>query len=149
MWIFTIAPEWVIHFIFGLGLLGILAGFLLSFIPFIKTYRLAIQIISILIFAFGVYLEGGLADYKEWEFKANELKAKIAQMETTMAKEDIKVVEKVVTKTQIVKQKGEEVIKYIDREIVKYDTKFLPGEQCEIPQEFYKAYNDSLGKEAK
>ena len=149
MWIFTVAPEWVIHFIFGLGIFGVILGFLLGFIPFVKTYKLAIQVISMLVFTFGVYLEGGLADYKEWEFKANELKAKLAEMETKMAKTDIKVVEKVVTQTKVVKEKGAEVIKYVDREIVKYDTKFLPGGQCEIPQEFYKAYNDSLGKDVK
>lgn len=146
MWIFTFAPEWVIHSIFGIGLVGILVGFLLGFIPFVRKYKLIIQIVSILLFSFGVYLEGGLADYKEWEFKANELKAQIAEMETKMAKNDIKIVEKVVTKTQVIIEKSKDVVKYIDREVVKYDTKFMPGGQCEIPQEFYKAYNDSLGK---
>lgn len=149
MWIYTVAPDWVIHLIFGIGILGIIAGFLLSFIPFIKPYKLAIQIVSTLIFAFGVYLEGGLADYKEWEFKAAELKTKIAEMETKLAQSDIKVVEKLVTQTKVIREKGNEVTKYVDREIVKYDTKFLPGEKCEIPPEFFKAYNDSLGKETK
>lgn len=149
MWIYTVAPDWVIHLIFGVGILGIILGFLLSFIPFIKPYKLAIQIISTLVFAFGVYLEGGLADYKEWEFKAAELKTKIAEMETKLAQSDIKVVEKLVTQTKVIREKGNEVTKYVDREIVKYDTKFLPGEKCEIPQEFFKAYNDSLGKENK
>ena len=149
MWIFTVAPDWVIHFIFGLGLLGIIAGFLLGFIPFIRTYKLPIQIISLLVFAFGVYLEGGLADNKEWEFKANQLKAQIAEMETNMAKSDVKVVEKLVTKTQVVKEKGDEIIKYVDREIVKYDTKFVPGGECELPKDFFRAYNDSLSKETK
>jgi len=149
MWIFTILPEWVIHLTFGIGVVGIILGFLLGFIPFIKTYKLAIQIISILVFSLGVYLEGGLADYKEWEFKASELRVKLAEMETKMAQADTKVVEKVVTKVQVVKEKGRETIKFVDREVIKYDTKFLPGGQCEIPQEFFKAYNDSLGKETK
>lgn len=145
MWIFTIAPDWVIHAIFTLGLIGIIAGFLLGFIPVIRTYKLPIQIISLLIFTFGVYLQGGLADNKEWEAKANELKAKLAEMETKVAKTDVEVVEKVVTQTKVVKEKGEEIIKYVDREIVKYDTKFITGGQCELPTDFYKAYNESLG----
>lgn len=149
MWIFTIAPDWAIHLIFGLGIFGIILGFLLGFIPFVKTYKLAIQVISMLVFAFGVYLEGGLADYKEWEFKASELKTKIAEMETKLAQADTKVVEKVVIQTQFVKEKGKDVIKYVDREIVRYDTKFLPGGECELPKEFFKAYNDSLGKDIK
>jgi hypothetical protein len=52
-------------------------------------------------------------------------------------------VEKVITKTKVVKERGDEIIKYVDREIVKYDTKFLPGGICEIPKEFIKAHNDA------
>jgi len=149
MWIITFLPEWVFHLIFGLGVLGTIAGFVLGFIPIIKQYKLPIQIIGILTLVLGVYLEGALADYREWEMKAAELKVKIAEMETKIAQGDVKIVEKVVTKTEIVKQKGKDIIKYVDREIVKYDTKFLPGQQCEIPQEFYKAYNESLSVETK
>jgi hypothetical protein len=50
---------------------------------------------------------------------------------------------KVVTKTQVIKTRGEDIVKYVDREVVKYDTKFAPGEECEIPKEFIKAINDA------
>ena len=53
----------------------------------------------------------------------------------------MKIVEKVVTKTQIVKTRGQDIIKYVDKEIVKYDTKFAPGGVCEIPKEFIEAHN--------
>ena len=53
------------------------------------------------------------------------------------------VIEKVVTKTKVVKEKGQEVTKYVDREIVKYDVKFAPGGECEIPKEFIKAHNEA------
>lgn len=149
MWIFTFAPDWVTHLIFGLGVFGIILGFLLGFIPFIKPYKLAIQVISMILFAFGVYLEGGLADYKEWEFKANELKAKISKMETDMANADVKVVEKIVVQKQVIREKGRDIIRYVENEVVRYDDKFARGQQCELPQEFYKAYNDSLGKDQK
>lgn len=149
MWILTVLPEWVFHLILGLGLVGLIAGFVLGFIPFVRQYKLAIQIISLIIFALGLYLEGGLADYKEWEMKSAEMKVKLAEMETKLAQTDTKIVEKVITKTQIVREKGKDVIKYVDREVIKYDTKFLPGGECELPKEFFKAYNDSLGKDIK
>ena len=38
---------------------------------------------------------------------------------------------------------GAEVIKYVDREVVKYDTKFAPGGICEIPKEFFTAHDDA------
>lgn len=149
MWIISFLPEWAFHLILGIGIAGTVVGFFLGFIPAIKPYKIVIQIISLLILSLGLYLEGGLADYKEWEMKAAEMKVKLAEMETKLAQSDTKVVEKVVTKTQVIREKGKDVIKYVDREVVKYDTKFMPGGQCEIPQEFYKAYNESLGKDIK
>lgn len=149
MWIFSVLPDWITHLVFFLGLAGTIVGFLLGMIPFIKRYVIPIRIVSLIVLCFGLFLEGGLADYREWEFKAAEMKVKLAEMETKLANADVKVVEKVVIQKQVIKEKGKDVIKYVDREIVKYDTKFLPGGECELPKEFFKAYNDSLGKDIK
>jgi hypothetical protein len=143
MWIFSVLPDIAIHAIFVIGLLGMISGIVLGFIPLVKQYKLAILVISGVILSFGLYLEGGLADNKIWQAKILEVEAKLAKAEAQSQKENIKIVEKVVTKTKIVKERGEEIIKYVDREIVKYDTKFLPGGICEIPKEFIKAHNDA------
>ena len=73
MWIFTFAPEWFFHLLFGAGLVGIIAGFVLGFIPIIKKYAIPIKVISLIVLGFGIYLEGGLADFREWQLKAAEL----------------------------------------------------------------------------
>jgi uncharacterized membrane protein len=149
MWIITVLPEWVFHLILSIGVLGLIFGFVLGAIPLVKRYKLGIQIISGLMLILGIYLQGALADFKEWQQKAAELQVKMAEMETKLAQTDTKIIEKVITKTQVIREKGKEVIKYVDREVVKYDTKFLPGGECELPQEFFKAYNESLGKGVK
>jgi len=141
MWILTILPDWVIHAILGLGVMGVIAGFLLGFIPFIGKYKLPVQIISLLVLTLGVYLEGGKADNDLWMLKVKEMEAKVAEAEAKSAKVNTQIVEKIVTQKQVVKEKGQEVIKYVDREIVKYDTKYVQGGACEIPQEFIKAHN--------
>jgi hypothetical protein len=64
-----------------------------------------------------------------------EMEAKLAAAEAESAKENIKIVEKVITRRNVIKQRGEDVIKYIDREVTKYDT------QCVIPKEFIQAHN--------
>lgn len=143
MFIISFLPDWVFHAITIAGVLGTLIGFVLGMIPAVKTYILPIRVISILLLSFGLYLEGGLADYKVWEAKVKEVEAKLAEAEAKSAKENTKIVTKVVTKTQIVRTRGNDIIKYVDREIVKYDTKFAPGGQCEIPKEFLKAHNDA------
>ena len=72
-----------------------------------------------------------------------EVEARVAAAEEAGRKENVKIVTKVVTKTQIIRTRGADIVKYVDREIVKYDTKFAPGGQCEIPSEFIKAINDA------
>lgn len=143
MWIISFLPDWVFHAITFMGVLGTVAGFVLGMIPVIKTYIIPIRVISILLLSLGLYLEGGLADYAVWEAKVKEVEAKLAEAELKSAKENTKIVTKVITKTQIVRTRGETITKYIDREIVKYDTKFAPGGQCEIPKDFIKALNDA------
>jgi len=143
MWIISFLPDWVFHAITIAGALGTLVGFVLGMIPIIKTYVIPIRVISILLLSFGLFLEGGLADNQIWQARVKEVEAKLAEAEAKSAKENTKIVTKVVTKTQIVRTRGETITKYIDREIVKYDTKFAPGGECEIPKEFLKAHNDA------
>lgn len=130
MWILSILPDAAIHIIFGLGILGTIAGFVLGFIPFIKAYRLAIQVIGLIVLVFGVYLEGGLADYKEWELKVAEMQAKLAQAETKSSEKNIEIQEKIVEKTKIVREKGRDIIKYVDREVIKDNEVIKYVEQC-------------------
>ena len=53
MWILSFLPEFIPHLIFIIGVLGTIAGFVLGFIPFVSTYKLPIQITSILILSLG------------------------------------------------------------------------------------------------
>lgn len=141
MWIFEWLPDAVTHIIFLVGALGVFAGFVLTFIPFVKQYKLAIQITSLFIFTLGVYLEGGLADYQEWQFKIKELEAKVALAEEKSKTENVKIEEKIVTKTQVVKQKGKDIIQYIDREVVKNNDVIKYVENCPVPKEIIDAHN--------
>jgi len=147
MWILSILPESAIHIIFVVGTLGVIAGFVLGFIPFIKSYKLAIQVCSILLLVFGVYLEGGLADYKEWELKVKEMEAKVAKAEAEAANKNIEIQEKVVEKTKIVREKGREIIKYIDREVVKDNEVIKFVEQCpNVPASVIEQMNKAATK---
>lgn len=143
MWILSILSDAAIHTIFGLGILGIIAGFVLGFIPFIKPYKLVIQIISILLLVFGVYLEGGLADQKEWELRVAEMKAKIAENEAKSSEKNVEIQEKIVEKTKVVREKGRDIIKYLDREVVKNNEVIKYVENCPVPQEVINVHNQA------
>ena len=143
MWILSILPDAAIHIIFGLGILGTIAGFVLGFIPFIKTYKLAIQIISLIVLVFGVYLEGGLADYKEWELKVAEMKVKLAEAEAKSANVNTEIQEKVVEKTKVIREKGRDIIKYVDKEIVKKEEVIKYIENCPVPKDIVDLHNQA------
>ena len=102
----------------------------------------AIRIVGFVILGFGIFFEGAIYNNKEWVARVKEMEAKVAAAEVESKKETIKIVQKVVVKKQIVKERGEDVIKYVDREITKYDN------TCPIPKEFVKALNDAA-KEVK
>lgn len=147
MWIISFLPEWVFHLIFGLGVVGVIAGFVLGFIPFIKQYRLPIQIISLLTLVLGVYLEGGLADYKEWEAKIKEMEAKVAVAEEKAKTKNVEIQEKVVTQTKVVREKGKDIIKYVDREVVKDNEVIKYIESCPaIPAIIIEQHNKAATK---
>jgi hypothetical protein len=143
MWILQWLPDWIFYGIFFAGLIGLLATYVMKFIPFVYVYRTPIQAVSILAIAIGTYMSGAISNEEAWQARVKEMEAKVAAAEAESQKENVKVVEKVVTKTQIVRTRGQDIVKYVDREIVKYDTKFAPGGVCEIPKEFIKALNDA------
>ena len=143
MFILSILPDAAIHTIFGLGILGTIAGFVLGFIPFVKTYQFAIQICSIVVLVFAVYLEGGLAENKEWELKVKEMEARVAQAEALSANTNIEIQEKIVEKTKVIREKGRDVIKYIDKEVVKKEEIIKYIENCPVPKEIIDLHNQA------
>jgi len=72
---------------------------------------------------------------QEWTAKVKEMEEKIAVAEAKSKEVNVKVVEKFIVKQNIIKEKGDEIIKFIDKEIVKYDN------TCIIPKEFVEAVN--------
>jgi hypothetical protein len=143
MWILEWLPNWMFYAIFFAGILGVIATYVLGFIPFLSAYKIPIQVISIIAIVIGTYMAGAISNEESWLAKVKDVEAKVAEVQVQSAKENIKIVEKVVKKIEVVRVQGNEVIKYVDREVVKYDTKFAPGGICELPKEFFIAHNDA------
>ena len=135
MWILNWLPNWIFYAIFFIGLLSLLATYFLKFIPFLYVYRTTIQAASIVAIIFGTYMSGAISNEEAWLARVREMESKVKEVKIQSIKENIKIETKIVEKMQIVKQKGDEVVQYIDREVVKYDN------QCIIPKEFVEAHN--------
>ena len=131
MWILDWLPFWIFHLVVALGLAGVIASIVFKFVPFISQYTLPIQVISIIVLVFGVYMEGGISNQEKWEAKVAEVKLEMAKKETASAEVTTKVITKYVTKIEIVKEKGNEIIK----QVPVYITKDADA-KCDVPNGF-------------
>lgn len=140
--------EFVIYSILSAGFVATVASIvfinpLLRFLPGIAgTYRL-IQAASVAVFLLGVYLWGSYSTEMRWRNEVAEMQRKVDEAHAQATAANKIIVEDTTVKIKYLKGRTEYITQYIDKEIVKYDTKFLPGGQCEIPQEFIKAHNDA------
>jgi hypothetical protein len=133
MWILQFLPNWI----FYLTLLAGIAAFVVTkFVRVLPNSQL-IQAAGVAVVAFSIYMIGAISNNDAWLAKIKDLETKVAQAEAKSATLNTEIVEKTVTKTQIVKQRGEDIVKYIDREVVKFDA------NCAVPKEFVSTHNQA------
>ena len=146
MWVLHFLPDGFLQFIVNAVLVaGIVSTLIfcfflnnvLRFFPPLAAYYKALQIGSIVVLLAGVYFKGGYATEMIWREKVKEVEAKLALAEAESKKETVKIVERVVKKTEVIQRRGKDIVQYIDREVTKYDN------SCVIPKEFIKAHNDA------
>lgn len=138
MWMLSLLPDWYTHAVPIAGLAIIIISMFLKVVPFINTYYLPIRIVGLVVLLFGIFFEGVLYSSKDLNEKVKELEAKVVAAEAKSAEVNTKIVEKVITKQKIVKERGEDIIRYVDKEIVKYNN------ICVIPSEFITIHNKAV-----
>ncbi len=146
LFILEFLPVWIFLVLFAVGVLGFLLTYFLKIvpIPFVYMYKNPIQIASIALIVFATFMYGGAYNNDAWMAKVKEMEAKVAIAEEAAKKENVRIEEKVVEKTKVVKEKGDEIIKYIDREVVKKEevVKFI--ENCPIPKDIVDLHNQAI-----
>ena len=146
MWLLNLMPDWFYHLIVIVSILGLIVASVLKFVPFVSTYRLPIQVISALLLVFGVWMEGGIVNEAKWEARVRELEDKVKIAEEKSKEKNVEIQEKVITQTKVVKEKGRDIIQYIDREIVKKEEIVKFVENCPIPKDIIDAHNADFDK---
>jgi hypothetical protein len=131
MWLLDYLPFWIFHLIVLAGIGGFIVSAALKFVPFVSIYRMQIQIASVIVLVFGLYMEGGISNQEKWEARVAEAKLEMAKKETASAEATTKVVTKYVTQIQLVKEKGDVIIK----EVPKYINADVDA-KCAIPNAF-------------
>jgi len=145
MWILHLLPDssiaWIVNTILMAGALVTVTGFFVKFIPFVNTYRTPVQIAGILLLTVGVYFQGGYSTEMAWRERVREVEAKVAEAEKKSQETNVEVVTKFVKQTQVVREKGRDIVNYIDREVVKNQEVIRFVENCPIPEIIINTHN--------
>lgn len=145
MWILHLLPDafinWIVNIILIAGAVTTVAGFFVKFIPFVNTYRIPVQIAGIVLLTTGVYFQGGYSTEMAWRERVREVEAKLVLAEKQSAEVNTEIVTRVVTQTKIVRERGDNIIKYVDREVVKNQEVIRFVENCPIPDVIVNTHN--------
>ena len=128
MWILSYLPTWIFYAIVVMGILGVIASYVLSMVPLVNQYKIPLQVVSIVVIAFGVFIIGGVENELSWQAKVKELEAQVAVATAKSNETNTVVQQKVITKIQIVKQQVEVVKREIEvqKEYINADCKVSP-----------------------
>jgi len=127
MWLLNFLPNYIFHILSIVGLIGLIAALL----PLPILYKSLLQIISIAILTFAIYMEGAISNQAEWKAKVAALQVEVAKKETISANITTEVITKYVDRVKIVKEKGNVIIKEIPTYITKTD-----DAKCVVPNGF-------------
>ena len=145
MWLLHLLPDsliaWVVNTILIAGAVTTVAGFFVRFIPFVNTYRIPVQITGILLLTTGVYFHGGYTTEMAWRERVREVEAKLQVAETRSAEVNTEIVTRVVTQTKVVRQRGDDIVRYVDREVVRDQEVIRFLENCPVPDIIVNTHN--------
>jgi len=136
-WLINILPDWIFYFILCLGILGVIASIVLTFVPFIQKYRILIQVVSILLLVMGVWYAGAISNNNAWEQKVAELELKIAQSEKVSAELNLLLIESLVENQKQTTEMNIINKKYLESIRIKVD------QQCKIESEVINLHNSA------
>jgi len=134
-WILTFVPTFVFNLALIIGVVGLLVASFAGKVPFISQYKLPIQLLALALTIAAVFFQGALAYKHSVALEVAELKLKLQKAETKSKETNTEIVEKIFTDTQIIREKGQTITEYVDREVVKYN------ERCILPTEVINAHN--------
>jgi hypothetical protein len=141
MWLLKFLPDWIVHLVLLAGVLGLVASFFLSVIPFVKQYKLPLQIVSVLVIIVAVWFEGNIHNEKVWLERVAQLEAKVKIAEQKSKEENVRIETKIVERVKVIKEN----VDVIRREIEV--RKELINEGCVLSDTAIEMYNRAVENE--
>lgn len=108
-WMLSLLPDW---FWWSVLIMGV-AALAMSWVR--TPYKIPLKIGGIVAIVVGTFMVGMAANEAKWQARVKELEEKLLVAESASKQVNEVIVEKVVTQTRVVKEKGQDIVKYIDR----------------------------------
>ena len=160
-WMLSFLPDWFWTFLFVVGIIALIAGMLLKKIPFVSTYQLPLRIGGVLAILVSTWFLGAASNEEKWQHKIKELEEKVAKAEQESKDANTKLASEIEEKKKLQTQKGQTVVKYLDRWNTKEVLKEVPKEgpervrveevikyieNCPVPKELLDLHNEAAKK---
>ena len=117
MWLLKFLPDWIFHAVLVVGVSAIAASFVLKFVPFVTAYRLPIQAAGLILTVLGVWFEGAMSNEAAWQARVHEMEQKVAAAEVKSAQETVRIVTRVVTQIQTIKDTTNANTQYLEKQV--------------------------------
>jgi hypothetical protein len=130
--------------IFILGVIIFVSGHLVKYSIIAKQYGLPLRIIGGLLLLIGAYLNGGLGVEQEYRARIKLMQEKIEIAEEKSKQENVKIVEKIVKETRVIKEDTENT-----KQLIKQMRDRINKQGCELSPETIELYNKGVMGETK
>ena len=141
-WLFSLIPdswlELITYSMVAVGVILYIASKLVGWLPFIKTYKLPIELVGVILYGVGAFYAGGYGVERMWRERVAVMEQQVKEAEAKSAQVVVKIETKVVTKIKRVVE-VREVIKHeieIQKEII--------NAGCEINDAAIQMYNRAV-----
>lgn len=156
IWFLSFIPYYVYVLLIIISIVAYFYSGLIKFDYGLNIDTKILRIVSIILFSFSTFMLGYSYNEKVWKEKIINIQDKVKESEQQSKDTNVIIQEKLVYRDKIIKEKSEEIIKYIDRYVDKEIIKTLPPEEqirykeiityvenCPIPKEFIKIHNQA------
>ena len=141
-WLFSLIPdswlELITYSMVAVGVILYIASKLVGWLPFIKTYKLPIELVGVILYGVGAFYAGGYGVERMWRERVAVVEQQVKEAEAKSAQVVVKIETKVVTKIKRVV----EVREVIKREIE--IQKEIINAGCEINDAAIQMYNRAV-----
>ncbi len=142
-WMLSFIPSGLWSILLWGSLATFAATYFLTFIKPLAVYAHVIRPVALVIAFFSVYWLGGSDVEERWQAKVKEMEAKVALAEEQSKTANAKIETKVVTKTKVVKERGEAIVQYVDRVVTQDKEVIKFVEHCPIPTSIVNTINSA------